>query len=99
MKVSQAEREVYVEAIRVIPGILAAKDRDSTADATMLLDEFMAIAKEKGLSPMASWATLFRASTQWNVQLSASLARTQERDLDDVHREMGMAALTWSAGE
>lgn len=93
---SPAGQRVYEEAIRTIPGLIAAKDRKHAKDAAVLLDGYMELAKREGLSNQQSWSILFNASIHWNHQLVKGIAaKDGTRTPVEVAAGMGQLAAAW----
>lgn len=94
-----AEKIVYTEALRTVPGLVAAKERKAADDASRLFEGYMVVARENGLNATQSWSIMFNASIHWVHQLAQARAAssTDERTTLDVAFSMGAVASTWSA--
>lgn len=89
-------KAAYQEAVRVVPGLLAAKERHAPDDAVILLDGYMQTIRELGLSPTEGWAALFNAAMHWCHQLVGSHANTTQVPPEQLLGSMAMLAAAWS---
>lgn len=95
---SASERAVYTEAIRIVPGLIAAKERESPQDASELFEAYMKMAKQHGLTNQRRWSILFTATMHWAHQLAKQAAAMSkgERTTLDIVFSMGAAAANWT---
>lgn len=92
---SPAGQRVYEEAIRTIPGLIAAKERRAPKDAAVLFEGFMETAKREGLNNTESWSILFNASIHWSHQLVRGIGAKDGREVTEIAAGMGALAAAW----
>lgn len=93
---SPAGQRVYEEAIRTIPGLIAAKERKAPTDASILFEGYMDKARSEGLTSQQSWSILFNASIHWAHQLVRGIAaKDGDRTAEQVASQMGQLAAAW----
>ncbi len=95
---TDAEKKVYAEAVRCVPGLVAAKERKSPEDARSLFDGYMTMCKEQGVQGEKAWSILFNASVHWVHQLAQARAAgfKDDRTTLDVIFGMGAVASGWT---
>lgn len=94
---TEAEKAVYRDAMRSIPGMMAAISREDREGASMLLGSFHHAAGELEVKPGQSWAILFTASMHWLGQLADNLREGTTDSREDVAQEMATCALAWDS--
>lgn len=90
---TEAGKSAYQEAIRTIPGLLAAKQRSNQTEALVLLTGMFETTKDLGLSQEDTWHVMFNASMHWISQLAASA----EIEPEMIVAKMAALATSWVA--
>lgn len=88
-------QRLYDEALRVIPGILAAKERKDAEGMKFLLDGYFKTALEVGLTQENAWHVLLNASIHWCSRLLDRYADATDTEIIDVITRMGSVAALW----
>lgn len=84
--------EVYKEALRTVPALLACKNRQSQSDAQMLINSYMAEAAGWEVDRSTAWSVLFAASQNTNASLVQALAVSEGTCEDEIVERMVGAA-------
>lgn len=90
-------RAVFDEAVRVIPGILACKQRADHAGSRVLANSVLELANEHGVPPCVTWSIMFSACLHWLQQTTLSLAVGREISMEEMLREMTELAAVWQS--
>ncbi len=88
-------QKLYDEALRVIPGVLAAKERKDAEGMKFLLDQFFKTAFDLGLKERDGWQVLLNASIHWCSRLLDRYADSTDTTIDAVIQKMGTVAALW----
>lgn len=92
---SETGLKLYAEAVRVVPGLIAAKERKNPQDAQTLFEGYMVLAKEENVSEGQAWSILFNAAIHWTHQLARVRAQDRDTEIFDVIADMGVVAAVW----
>lgn len=95
MAYSKNGQKLYDEALRVIPGILAAKERKDAIGVKVLLDGFFDTAGALKLQDRDAWQVLLNASVHWCSRLLDRYADAADLDINEVIQRMGTVAALW----
>lgn len=92
---SETGLKLYSEAVRVVPGLIAAKERKAPKDAQTLFEGYMALAKEQHVSEGQAWSILFNAAIHWVHQLAKVRAQDRSTEIFEIINDMGAVAAVW----
>lgn len=95
MQRADVHAKARAEAIRVVPGILAAQERGDVGDAAKLLSTYHDTAVELGCSCSMAWSVLFSATIHWCAELARRVARNEDVEPRDVFLKMAAMAALW----
>jgi hypothetical protein len=91
-----AYNQAYTEAIRTIPGVVAAHRKGNFADASFLLAGFLEDCYQLGLSHCTAWSIMTSASIYWTAELTDQLADATETDVEVLVQEVAIQAADWA---
>lgn len=97
MAFTPGERAVYDEARKLLPGLLACKQRKDVDGSRALVHGMIEIANAAGISPCQMWAMAFNAALHWYMQAAHAVSTARDVSFDEVIEEMSMAAAVWAA--
>lgn len=96
MKINSGpQRELYIEAVRIVPAVSAAKVQNRMDDVLELYKGFMEEAKIKNVPRDIAWSMLAAAGSVWVNHLVALLADAENRYQQDLVFEMVEQAQGW----
>lgn len=98
MAYSKNGQKLYDEALRVVPGILASKERRDAAGVKVLLDGYFETARALGLQDRDAWQVLLNACMHWCSRLLERYADAADIEIDEVIQRMGTVAALWRSG-
>lgn len=99
MTYDERKEALRAEAVRVVPGIMAAKDRDDVVGAATLIEHFRCTAVRLGITEGIAWSTLFSATLHWAMELADALSNTREIPMSEVLQTLSVSALSWMSEE
>lgn len=71
------ELELYKEAVRTIPALLACRSRNDSTSAHLVVRGYMLEASERGIDRGSAWAVLFSAAQITIASLVEALAHAE----------------------
>ena len=93
---NDAHRAVFDEAVRVVPGVMACKERSDHVGARILVAGVIETAQnEHDMPPCITWSIMFSAALHWCVQMASSLSRERQESLESMLQNMGSIAAIW----
>lgn len=95
----EAQERLRIEALRVIPGVMSAKDRDDVAGAAQLIEDFRISATKLGINDAIAWSTLFSATLHWSMELAQETAAGRDVTVDELVRGMALNVASWVSEE
>lgn len=87
-----AAAELYKEAVRTVPALLATRVRHAPSDAQLVVHGYMREAQEYGIDRSSAWAVLFSAAQITIASLVEALAHAEGVDQEEVVQRMIVAA-------
>lgn len=95
MNYSPLEQELYEEAMRTVPGMLAAMERKCSEDGRYLLSNYMREGMQRGVEQSAAWSIIFTATLHWVGHLAASMAENLNVDRQEIAESMAEIVVDW----
>lgn len=93
------QRKVFDEALRVVPGVLACKQRADHEGARELVRGVMIAGMEEGFSACMVWSIMFSASMHWFMQATYRIAKISGKEFEEITSEMAMLAALWETDD
>lgn len=94
----EPQKELYAEAVRTIPGVLAARHRGDREDVVTLLDAYFAAARQRGISQQKAWSVLFSATmAQMSAALTDLSAANPGSTVEETIQRLASTAALWVA--
>lgn len=94
---SDVEKELYAEAIRTIPGVVAARQREDSSAVNLLLEGYFQVAGARKIGKDRAWAVLFTATMSHMGSLTREIAHHRAEEVSDTTARMGSQAALWVA--
>lgn len=99
MGYTERQDSLRAEALRTVPGVMAAKHRDDVEGAAQLIDGFRTTATQLGVTDGVAWSILWSATIHWAMELAECLAENREVEMDELLKSLGRSALEWMCQE
>lgn len=90
-------RKVFDEAVRVVPGILACKQRSDHEGSRVLAKSVLELAVEEDVPPCVAWSVMFSASLHWMQQVTLRLVAESDISMEDMLKEITELAAVWQS--
>jgi hypothetical protein len=99
MTYDQRQESLRAEALRVVPGVMAAKARHDVVGAAKLMGDYNEVAISLGITAGVAWEILFSATLHWAMELADALAFNRDVQVPEVLTSLGYSALSWMSEE
>jgi hypothetical protein len=96
---NQRQESLRAEAMRVVPGVMAAKHRNDVTGAGVLMEQFHETATELGVTDGVAWSILWSATLHWAMEIADALSDNQEMPMEELLQRLGASALSWISAE
>lgn len=94
---NDVQEVVRREAMRVVPGILAARLRNDATGAAVLMRDYQLYASSYGLSKAEAWMVLWTATMHWTLELACAMSEEKGVSPESYVQLIGMTAAAWEA--
>ena len=99
MSYDDRQEALRAEAMRTVPGVMAAKHREDVTGAAQLIEDFRQTAVKLGITDGIAWSILFSATLHWSMEIVDALANTRGIEVEQVLQTLGAQALAWMSEE
>lgn len=89
---TKAQRRVYDEAIRAVPGMIACKARSDFHGARELAKGVLEVGVDEGFCSNHIWSIMFSAALNWCLQSVTRISTITGREFEDIAAEMALVA-------
>lgn len=92
-----AEAQVYEDAMLLVPGVAAARQRGSWEDVNVLYDGYLTDAETMGVPARTAWSILSVCQMHWIGGLYEDLALARNETFSEVIAFSVQSAADWAA--
>ena len=93
------QRVVFDDALRVVPGVLACKQRQDHEGARELVRGVMITGVQQGFTSCMIWSIMFSAAMHWFMQATFRISKLSGKEFEEVTSEMAMLAALWETDD
>ena len=94
MSTTSRERHIklFEHALKIIPGVVAARERQEFDDARFLVSGIIMMAEELGIEHCVAWSIMFSAALGWLTSTINNSAEHQGKSFEEMLHEMALVS-------